>query len=137
MKRKRRRAKDPAKAGGRPARRTLTEEARRGRAVNNRLGPGLRGSRKSRIVRWRAFDQLPEYVADAIRESRSMLCPVAALRLVNRSGRSSEEVARFLIQRAAWTDWRVLAADFGEEGARRLRPDAPRRKPKLHRMRNR
>lgn len=103
---------------------------------NNRLAPGIRGSRRPGCVRWRAFDQLPEPVADVIRDSRSMLCPVAALRLVNRSNRSSEEIAHFLEQRAAWTDWRVLAADFGNACATLLRPDAPRRKPTLGRRPN-
>lgn len=102
-------------------------------AVNNRLTPGVPGARRPREARLQAFDQLPERVANAIRDSRSGLCPVAALRLVKRSGCTPEQIARFLEQHAAWTDWRVLAADFGAEGASRLRPDAPKRKPKLGR----
>lgn len=111
--------------------------APRRRSVNNRLAPSIRGSRRSREARWRAFDALPEGVADAIRESRSTICPVAALRLVASSGRSADAVARFIVARAAWTDWRVLASDFGEASATLLRPDAPRRKPSLRRWRDR
>ena len=103
---------------------------------NNRLAPGIRGSRRDRKVRWNAFDRLPEYVADALRDSRSMLCPVAALRLVNQGVYEAEEIARFLRQRAAWTDWRVLASDFGEDAADQLRPDAPKRRPSLGRSCN-
>lgn len=95
----------------------------------------MRGSRHSRSVRWEAFDQLPECVADAIRESRSMLCPVAALRLVKKNRGDGALVAQLLRRHAAWTDWRVLASDFGEDVATRLRPDAPQRRPKLRRRR--
>ena len=113
------------------ANRAAPERARTRRALNNRLAPGIRGARHSRSARWRAFDQLPASVADAIRDSRSKLCPVAALRLVNSSNCPSEQIAHFLRRHAAWTDWRVLAADFGEETATYLRPDAPKRRPKL------
>ncbi|MCI4664297.1 MAG: hypothetical protein MRY74_06205 [Neomegalonema sp.] len=114
-----------------PAASAGAAEASRSQTRNNRLAPGIRGSRRPRKVRWSAFDQLPECVADAIRESRSVLCPVAALRLVNDSVYSQEEIASFLRRRAAWTDWRVLVADFGEASANLLRPDAPRHRPKL------
>lgn len=102
-----------------------------GRSINNRLAPGVRGAVRSRDLRWSAFDQLPEPVADVIRQSRSALCPVAALRLVASGAYSTEEIAHFLRLRAAWTDWRVLADDFGAESATQLRPDAPRMRPKL------
>ncbi|MCI4662440.1 MAG: hypothetical protein MRY63_11555 [Neomegalonema sp.] len=104
-------------------------------AGNNRLTSGIHGARRSKRARWEAFDQLPVFVADAIRDSRSLLCPVAALRLVNKRQHSPEDIARFLRQRAAWTDWRVLAADFGEYAATQLRPDAPSSRPKLRRQR--
>lgn len=120
-----------ALAGAGAAPRPRSGETLRRQDANNRLAPGIYGSRRSRALRWRAFDQLPERVAEAIRDSQSLLCPVAALRLVKCSNHSPETIANFLRKRAAWTDWRVLAADFGREGATRLRPDAPRWKPKL------
>lgn len=122
-----------APRGGRPRAGGPKVRAERPLKNNNRLAPGIRGARRPRDLRWRAFDQLPEVVADAIRDSRCLLCPVAALRLVQRGGHSPEAIAEFLRQRAAWTDWRVLAADFGPSGASLLRPDAPTRKPKLGR----
>ncbi len=126
---------DPPSAWAR-APRFAPDDARSQGLGNNRLAPGIRGSRYPKEAQWRAFDQLPECVADAIRDSRSKLCPVAALKLVNRTVYASEHIALFLKQHAAWTDWRVLAADFGKDGATRLRPDAPKRKTKLGRRRD-